>query len=512
MVSRNGRQKRRFTRRFIGGLDERFHLATAVRKESSHVFPKHHSFFWGELALYSFIVLVLSGTVLGLYFVPDTTEVVYTGPYEPLRGLHMSRAYESALTISFEVSGGLFIRQMHHWAALVFVASIVLHMFRNFFTGAFRKPREATWLTGVALLLIAVPEGYLGYSMLDDLLSGIGVRIFSGILLSIPVGGAWAHWLVFGGEFEGELWISRFFLLHVFLLPGVLIALIAVHLGLVWYLKHTQFPGPGARETNAIGDRAVPGFMTKTVTNGLCVAGVLALMGGVFQINPIFLWGPYTPADSSTGSQPDWYIGFIIGALRLFPPVDIELGPYTVVAPFWPGVVVPLVMFGLLFAYPFLEQRLTKDRRLHNLLERPRDNPVRTGVGAMAITFYLVLFVAGGDDIIAIALNIPFEWFVWGGRAAVFVLPPLAYFLTHRICLGLQRTDRALLERGIHTGLLQERDDGVFVELRQPPGGVDHEGHPVPMAYGGARVVREVAVPEEGAEVPGGSTEHTEPR
>jgi ubiquinol-cytochrome c reductase cytochrome b subunit len=161
-------------------------------------------------------------------------------------------------------------------------------------------------------------------------------------------------------------------------------------------------------------------------------------------------------------------------------------------------------MFLLLFAYPFLEQWFTKDRELHNLLQRPRDNPVRTALGAMAITFYLVLMVAGADDVFSIAFNVPFEWYRWGERVAVFLLPPLAYVVTHRICRGLQRADRDVLERGVRTGLLQEQPDGVFVELRQPPGGVDHEGRPVPMAYGGARVDRSIAVPQDEGEQPGG--------
>ncbi len=492
--------RERTTKRLAEALDQRYQLAGTVRKESSHVFPKHHSFLWGEFALYSFVVLLLSGTFLSLFFVPDTTEVVYTGPYDPLRGLHVSRAYESALKISFEVRGGLFIRQMHHWAALVFIASIVLHMLRNYFTGAFRKPRELTWLTGVVLLMFSLLEGYTGYSMLDDLLSGIGVRIISGLLLSVPFGGTWLHWLVFGSEFEGDIWISRFFVGHVFLIPGLLAVMIAVHLALVWYQKHTHFPGPGAGENNVVGDRAAPGFGARSTANALCVFGVIALLGAAFQINPVFLWGPYTPADSSTGVQPDWYLGFFIGALRLFPPWNIHLGPYTVPAPFWPGLVVPLLMFALLAVYPFLEKRFTGDRRAHQLLQRPRDNAVRTGLGAMALTFYLVLLGAGGDDVHAIALNIPVEWLVWGGRIGVLVLPPLAYLITHRICRGLQRADREILERGLRTGLLRERSEGVYVEVRQPPGGVDHAGRPVPMKYGGARVDRGVAVHEDSDE------------
>jgi ubiquinol-cytochrome c reductase cytochrome b subunit len=474
--------------RLADGLDQRFGLAGAARRQASHVFPKHHSFFWGELALYSFVVLVLSGTFLAWFFVPDTAEVVYAGPFAPAQGLTMSRAYESALTISFEIRGGLFIRQVHHWAALLFLASMVLHMFRNFFTGAFRRPRELTWLVGVALLAIGIVEGYAGYSMIDDLLSGLGVRILSGLLLSVPVAGTWLHWIVFGGEFDGQIWITRFFLAHVFVLPALLIALIALHLGLVWYQKHTQYPGPGARETNVVGDRALPGFGTSTIANGICVVAVIGLLAGLFQINPVFLWGPYTPANSSTYIQPDWYAGFLIGGLRLFPPWEVHLGRYTVPAPFWPGLVLPLVMFALLAAYPFLEQRVTRDRRNHQLLQRPRDNPARTAVGAMALVFYAILFGSGATDVIAATFDVPFEGLVWAGRIGLLVLPPLAHLVTYRVCVGLQRADRDALAHGIRTGLLYAGPDGTYVELRRPPGGVDHQGRPIPLAYGGARV------------------------
>ena len=493
---------RRVAARIADGLDDRFALAGTARRQVSHVFPKHHSFFWGELALYSFVVLLLSGTFLALFFVPDTADVVYSGPYEPARGLHMSRAYESALQISFEVRGGLFVRQIHHWSALLFVASIVLHMFRNFFTGAFRRPRELTWLGGVALLLLAIFEGYSGYSQLDDLLSGLGVRIFSGLLLSVPVVGTWLHWAVFGGEFDGQIWISRLFLLHVFLVPGLLVALIALHLGLVWYQKHTHFPGPGAAETNVVGERTAPGFGTRSAANGLCVGGVIVALAGLFQINPIYLWGPYSPSAASLGVQPDWYAGFLIGGLRLFPRWDIHLGIYTVNAPFWMGIVMPLVLFGLLGAYPWLERWWTGDRRHHQVLQRPRDNAGRTAVGAMGIAFYLVLFVSGASDVIAIAFDVPFEVLVWAGRIGLIVLPPIAFVVTRRVCLGLQRSDRDALERGVRTGLLEARPDGTYVELRQPPGGVDHAGRPASLRYGGARVSRTVRVDDESVGAP----------
>ncbi|MBN9110844.1 MAG: cytochrome bc complex cytochrome b subunit [Pseudonocardia sp.] len=488
---------RALTRGAADAVDRRYSVASAARRQASHVFPKHHSFFWGEIALYSFVVLVLSGTYLALYFVPDTTEVVYTGPYAPLQGLFVSRAYDSALSLSFEVRAGLFVRQLHHWAALLFVAAMILHMARNFFTGAFRRPRELTWLGGVALLAIGIFEGYLGYSMLDDLLSGLGVRIFSGLLLSVPVVGTWLHWLVFGGEFFGDIWISRFFIAHVLVLPGLLVALIAVHVGLVWYQKHTQFPGPGAREDTVVGERALPGFASRTVANGVCVLAVLGLLAGVFQINPVFLWGPYTPTQVSTYIQPDFYAGFLIGGLRLWPRWEFHLGDHTVAAPFWVGLVLPLLMFALLALYPWLERLRTGDHAPHQVLQRPRDDATRTGIGAMGLVFWGILFASGATDVLASTFDVPFEYLVWAGRIGLLVLPPLAFVVVRGVCRGLQRSDRDALEHGVHTGVLQEGPDGVYVELRRPPGGADRAGRPVPLRYGGSRIDRR---PDTGAD------------
>ena len=190
-------------------LDQRYHPAAGLRKQFNKVFPTHWSFMLGEVALYSFIVLLLSGTYLGLFFDPSMMEVVYDGPFTNLRGIEMSTAYASALHISFDVRGGLFVRQIHHWAALLFVASMVAHMFRTFFTGAFRKPREANWVIGLVLILVGTFEGFTGYSLPDDLLSGGGLRIASGFTLSIPVIGTWAQWALFGGEFPGNEIIPR---------------------------------------------------------------------------------------------------------------------------------------------------------------------------------------------------------------------------------------------------------------------------------------------------------------
>ncbi|MEP6599138.1 MAG: ubiquinol-cytochrome c reductase cytochrome b subunit [Actinomycetota bacterium] len=458
-------------------VDERLVIAGPIRKQLNKVFPDHWSFMMGEIALYSFIILLLTGTYLTFFFDASMGEVTYNGTYVPLKGVDMTRAYASTLNISFDVRGGLIIRQIHHWAALMFVAAMLIHMLRVFFTGAFRKPREFNWLIGMTLLVLGVIEGFAGYSLPDDLLSGTGLRIADAIMLSIPVVGTWVSFLVFGGEFPGTEIVGRFYIVHVLLIPAILAALIGAHLALIVRQKHTQFPGPGRTEHTVSGERIYPIYAAKAGGFFFIVFGVLAALGGLAQINPIWLFGPYNPAQVSSGSQPDWYMGMLDGSTRLFPSWEIHLFNYTIPAIFWPTVVLPTIMIGLAISYPFLEARLTKDRQPHNLLQRPRDVPVRTGLGAMACAFCFVLFVSGGNDLIAKAFDISLNAMTWGGRIALLIVPPLAYLVAYRVCLGLQRHDREVLEHGIETGIIKLLPTGEFIEVHQPLGPVDDHGH-----------------------------------
>ncbi len=468
-------------------IEERFRIAKPTRGLLNKVFPDHWSFMMGEIALYSFIVLLLTGTYLSFFFDASMGDVVYNGSYVPLRGVEMSRAYASTLHISFDVRGGLIIRQIHHWAALLFVAAMLIHMLRIFFTGAFRKPREVNWLIGLTLLVLGVVEGFAGYSLPDDLLSGTGLRIADAIILSIPLVGTWTSFLVFGGEFPGTEIVGRLYIVHVLLIPAILAALIGLHLALMIRQKHTDFPGPGKTESTVTGIRFYPTFSAKATGFFFIVFGLLAALGGLAQINPIWLFGPYNPAQVSSGSQPDWYMAMLDGSTRLFPSWEIRLWGHTVPALFWPTVVLPGVLIGLAAAYPFLEAKLTRDRARHNLLQRPRDVPVRTSLGAMALTFCFVLFVSGGNDLIAKAFDISLNAMTWGGRIATLVLPPLAYVVTYRICLGLQRHDREVLEHGVETGIIKRLPTGEFIEVHQPLGPVDEHGHGV-LPYAGSAV------------------------
>src|SRR6476659_4567399 len=442
-------------------FEERLKVARPTRHYLNKVFPDHWSFMMGEIALYSFVVLLLTGTFLTFFFDAAMGEVRYNGSYQPLQGVEMSQAYASTLHISFDVRGGLVIRQIHHWAALMFIAAMLIHMGRIFFTGAFRKPRELNWIIGISLIVLGVIEGFAGYSLPDDLLSGTGLRIADAIMLSIPIIGSWVSFAVFDGEFPGTAIVGRLYIAHVLLIPAILVALITVHLALIVRQKHTQFPAAGRTESSVSGER----------------------------IYPIWLFGPYNPAQVSSGSQPDWYMAMLDGSTRLFPSWEIHglFGRYTVPAVFWPTVVLPTILIGLALAYPFIEARLTKDRAKHHLLQRPRDVPVRTSLGAMALTFCIVLFISGGTDLVASGFDISLNAMTWGGRVALIILPPLAYVLTYRICLGLQRHDREVLEHGVETGIIRRMPTGEFIEVHQPLGPVDDHGHGE-LNYAGASV------------------------
>jgi quinol---cytochrome-c reductase cytochrome b subunit len=465
---------------FGGAVDDRFTAATPLRSVLNKVFPDHWSFLLGEIALFSFIMLLITGVFLSLFFDPSAAEVTYNGSYTPLRGVEMSKAYVSTLDLSFDVRGGLVIRQMHHWAALLFVAAIVVHMFRIFFTGAFRKPRELNWLIGILLFWLAFLEGFAGYGLPDDALSGTGLRIANSIVLSIPVAGSWVAASLFGGEWPGTALLGRLYILHVLLLPAIMFALIAVHVGLVFKQKHTQWPGPGRTNSNVVGERMFPHYASKQAGFTLMVFAVIAFLGGLIQINPVWLFGPYKPAVVSAASQPDWYVMFLDGSTRLMPDWDIYLplgDGYTIPGLFWPTVVLPGILTILPLAYPFIEARLTKDKAFHNLLQRPRDVPSRTGLGAMAIAFYVVLLLSGGNDVIAQRFNISLNAMTWAGRIGLLVLPPLAYYIAYRVALGLQMHDREVLAHGVETGIIRREPDGRFYEVHQPLGAIDDHGH-----------------------------------
>jgi ubiquinol-cytochrome c reductase cytochrome b subunit len=432
-------------RRTVRFLDSRSGIAPMLKKTLRYVFPDHWSFLLGEVALYSFIVLVATGIYLTFFFEPSLAKTTYDGSYAPLRGLEMSHAYRSAVDISLQVKAGLLIRQTHHWAADIFVAAIVLHVMRIFFTGAFRKPRELTYIIGVLMLFTALLEGYLGYSMVDDLLSGMGLAIGYSVAASTPLIGGNLALLLWGAPFPGDpSFESRMYIMHVLVLPILIGTLITVHLLLVASRHHTQFrKKPKQTNTTLVGMPAFPAYAPRSLGLMFGTAGVLFLLGGLVQINPIWLWGPYHLASGTNGAQPDWYLGWLIGALRLVPSFDVTIGSYTLVPnPFWGGALFPLLVMLVMLFWPPLERRFTGDHALHNLLDRPRDAPGRTGFGMAFFTWVFLIFFAGAADRIYLFLGWSYEAQIWVYRVLVVVLPIVVFVITRKTCRELLAAER----------------------------------------------------------------------
>jgi ubiquinol-cytochrome c reductase cytochrome b subunit len=453
----------------VGFLDDRFASVGFLRTKLKKVFPDHWSFMLGEIALYSFVVLLLSGTFLTLWFKPSMGEVVYHGSYTKLNGVSVSEAYDSTLRISFDVRGGLLMRQIHHWAAVLFLAAIMVHMLRVFFTGAFRKPREINWLIGITMFTLAIVEGLFGYSLPDDLLSGTGLRITQGVLQSIPIVGTYLYYFAFGGSFPGHDFIPRLYTIHVLLVPGILAALVLAHLMVMWFQGHTQFPGKGKSENTVTGKAFYPVFLLKTNAFFLFTFAVIAGLATFAQINPIWLFGPYTPDSITAGSQPDFYMGFLEGALRIMPNWETNLWGHTIG---WNVMIPALVPLGLIMTgaavWPFIERWATGDRRVHHLADRPRNAPFRTAVGMTAVAFYGLLWLAGGNDVLADRFHVSLYATTWFFRFAVFIGPVIAYIITKRICIGLQRKDAAELDHGVESGVIKMMPSGEFIEVHEP--------------------------------------------
>ncbi|MBO8187153.1 cytochrome bc1 complex cytochrome b subunit [Streptomyces spirodelae] len=460
---------RKAAERGFEAADRRLPVAVGGKALIRKVFPEHWSFLLGELALYSFLVLLLTGVYLTLFFDADMTQIRYEGAYRPLRGQPMSAAYASTLKISFEVRGGLLVRQVHHWAALVFVSAIGVHMLRIFFTGAFRKPRDINWIVGLTLFVLALAEGFSGYSLPDDLLSGTGLRIAEGIMLSIPVVGTYIVMFVFGGQYPGHEIIDRLYPLHILLIPGLLLALVVLHLLLVVVLQHTHWSGPGRTNKNVVGHALMPQFAARSSGLFFMVAGVLGILGAVAQINPVWNYGPYNPSQVSTAAQPDWYVGFLEGSLRLMPPFETTLFGHTLM---WnvlvPAVILPALLFLVLYAYPLFEQWITGGEETPHVCDRPRNRPVRTALGVAGITFYGVLLLAGGNDVLAFTFDISLNRLTWAFRVALVVGPPLAFVLTKRLCLALQNRDAQRVTEGEETSHVRQSVEGTFSADHEP--------------------------------------------
>jgi ubiquinol-cytochrome c reductase cytochrome b subunit len=453
--------------RLVEAIAGRLGAGSGVAGARRKVFPNHFSFLWGEIALYSFVVLLVTGIYLTLFYEGSQERVEYTGSYAPMRGREVSAAFDSVMTISHDVPSGLLIRQIHHWSALVFVGSVVLHMLRVFFTGAHRKPRELNWVVGSLLLLLAIAGGFTGYSLPDDLLSGTGLRITYSIVLALPLIGEPLVDLVFGGEWPGDNIIGRLYAVHVVIIPAAIVALITIHLLILVRQKHTQFRGRDRTEDNVVGERVWPGFAMKSIGLMFITAGVLTALGALLHINAVWLYGPYEPAAATSYAQPDWYVGFLEGSLRLFPPWETRAGGLVINQLVYSGVVVPGVIFTAVFLAPWIERRITGDRREHHLLDRPRDAPGRTASGAAVLALITVLFVGGGQDVVARMFDMPVGRVTTILQITCLVAPAVTWFVTWRVC------------RLLHARPQPERTERVVAVVRDPSGGYRSVGQPV---------------------------------
>ncbi|RPK32979.1 Cytochrome b6 [Streptomyces sp. ADI93-02] len=454
--------------RLVSWTEGRTGISGFTRKALRKVFPDHWSYLIGEVCLYSFFILIVTGIFLSFFFQPSLNQVQYHGSYVPLAGSRVPESYASILRISFDVRGGLLVRQIHHWASLIFVSAIFVHMLRVFFTGAFRKPREMNWLIGFGLLVLAMVESYLGNLLPGDLLAGTGLVVLNGYLLSLPIVGTYLSMFVFGGSFPGTDYVERFYSLHILLLPGIMVGLVVVHMVLVVVHGHAQYPGPGRTEKNVVGKPLFPAYFARVTGFFFLYCGFMTIIAACAQINPVWDNGPYRPDQVSAGSQPDWYMGFADGLVRIMPGWEINLWGHTLI----PGVLIPLLGFGVILLsiglYPLIEAWVTDDPLDRHLLDRPRNNPVRTALGAAWISVYLVLLAAGGNDIIATRFDLSVESIIWTSRVCFFAVPVIVFIFTKRWALGLQRADRDLVLHGRESGTIRRLTHGEYVEIHAP--------------------------------------------
>ena len=456
-------------------FDERLGIAKWTRKSLNKIFPDHWSFMLGEIAMYCFVILIFTGVFLTFFFVPSSKEIIYNGAYAPLRGHKVSEAFASTLDLSFSVRAGMVMRQMHHWAANVFLAAIVVHLCRVFFTGAFRKPREINWIIGTGLLVLGIVNGFLGYSLPDDLISGTGIRIAFSIVLSLPVVGSYLAFFLFGGNFPGNAIIPRFYALHILIIPGLIIGLLSAHLAIMWHQKHTQYKGKGKTDRNVVGIAMWPAYAYQAGGFFFLTAAVVAILGGLAQINPIWLYGQYIPYKVSYAVQPDWYMGWLDGALRLMPSWEIVGFGHMIPNVFFPAVLLPGVTFTVLGLWPFIEKRITKDNDEHNVLDNPRDVPWRTAVGVGILAFYVVLFFASSTDVLANSYQLSLNFVLWAFRVLLFVVPPIAAFIAYKVSSEAAEVPGAgKRNRG---NVILRTELGEFYTEVVEPRSVSHEEH-----------------------------------
>lgn len=424
------------------------------------LFPDRWSRILGEFVLACLGVLAVTGVLLMFWYEPSVDPVVYAGTYAALRGVTVSQAFDSMLRISFDIPAGLLIRQTHHWAALLLNAAILGLLGRMFFGGLFRGARRVPWFGAVGLMILGLAGGFTGYNLPDDMLSGSSMSIASGMLQSIPVIGSGLHALAFGGGFPGDL-VVKLYWIHVLPVPLAILGLLALTVRRARKLAGVE--GRKAPKRRSVAE------LLQSAGAILIGTSTLVLLGATAQIGPIWVQGPSNPARAGNGSQPDWYMGFLDGGLRIFPNWEPTVFGYTLsLAVIVPGLVIPGILFTLLIAVPFLQERLGREGTKGEP-ERPRQAATRTALGAAWLLLYGVLMAAAASDIIAVQFHLAVEYVVWFFRIAALVAPVIGYLATKAILIALVDIDKEREEHGIETGILVRHPSGRYEELVTPP-------------------------------------------
>ncbi|MFC8800110.1 cytochrome bc complex cytochrome b subunit [Promicromonospora sp. NPDC057138] len=449
-------------------------VAAAVRAFATDLGRRRVHLRWsnlfGVVTFACLLYLAVTGVLLATWYTPSNELVTYDGPYGPLQGATVTEAFASTMRISFEQTGGLLLRQTHHWAALVMPASMIMQLLITFFSGGFRRPRRLSWVLLVVAFVLVLAAGWSGYALPDDMLSGTGLRIVEGVVLSIPFIGTWVASWMFGGPFPGQI-IENLYPVHAWIAPGLLVLVMVVRAALA--VRHGQAepalraPTPGAPAS--LGLRLWPDAALRAAGMVGLTGAVVVLLGATSTISPVWTYGPASVGEVGAGSQPDWYMGFLDGALRLVPAGwETEWLGWTVTF----ATLVPLLVvagyFGLLIVYPYVEAWVTQDRDLHHVLDRPRNVPVRTGIGVAGALFYGILWGAASADIVSTEFSVSFETIITTLQVALIIGPPLAFEVTRRVCIGLQRKDREIALHGHETGRIVRMPNGGYAEIHQP--------------------------------------------
>lgn len=410
--------------RMFDALDERVAHRRIGRTASRKIFPMHWSFLLGEVSLIAFVVLVATGLFLTMFYVPSTESTVYEGSSVVHQGREFPAAYESILRLSHDIGAGPLMRRVHRAASHLLIASTLLHFLRILLTGAFKRPREPNYHLGLLLLMLVIAAGWLGHSLPFDLASGTSLRIFYSVLLSVPlVGDPIAFW-AFGGEFPTAQMVSRFFAFHALWLPIAITALIAVHLALVARLQHTQAPEDGVDgHRTVVGEPLWPWQAIKSAVLFLLIVGVLA--ASAVLVPWAVMGAPYRIGEVVNQTQPDWFLFWVEGLLRLVPDFEFAFLGMVWSQVFVVGAGVPLVVVGLLVSYPWIERAVTGPPAETHVLEHPLDVPFRAGMVTGVGAFLVIASTAAAQDVIARVLFAPVQSVTWTLRVLLLVVPPL---------------------------------------------------------------------------------------